>query len=195
LKCSVCKTVLSVRSLESYQNQPYCRAHRPTPSPTQKGIAERADVKVALNAPKPAKREQGIDKTSRMTFAPGAIQPPANTPSRPAPPSNAPPPVATRPNKPAFAPPPQVPVVEETTSYDDNQGYEQQSYGEQGYEEQNYGEQGYEQQTYDEQGYEQQGYEQQGNEQQGYDEQGYEQQGYEQQGYDEQGYEQQGYDQ
>jgi len=193
LKCTVCKTVLSVRSLESYQNQPYCRAHRPTPTPTLGGISERADVKVALNVPKPAKKEQGIDKTSRMTFSPNVL-PPTNAPPRPAPVSSAPPKI----KQPVIETPP-PPVVEQswdqgtTESYgqqESTEGYEQ-SYEQQGYDQQGYEQQGYEQQEgYDQQGYDQQGYDQQGYEQQ--DQQGYDQQ--DQQGYD-QSYDQQGYDQ
>jgi len=73
LKCTTCSIVLSVRMLESYNNQPYCRAHRPTPTASQKGITDRADVQRAMNAPKAVKKEQGVDKTTRMTFAPGKI--------------------------------------------------------------------------------------------------------------------------
>jgi len=180
LKCTVCKTVLSVRSLESYQNQPYCRAHRPSPTATQKGISERVDVKVALGAPKGARKEQGIDKSSRMTFAPNTIQPSVPTPVRSSPsfpPPARPSPVVTKPE-----------VVQENwpeEGYDqqnDQQGYDQgynqqdQSYNQedQSYNQQdqsyNQEDQSYNQQeVYDQQ---QQGYDQSYNqEDQGYNQQ------------------------
>jgi len=220
LKCATCKTVLSVRSLESYENQPYCRAHRPTPSATQIGISERADVQRAMSVPKAAKKEQGINKTERMTFAPGAIPPPGgNAPHRYTPP------VAAANNTQArkmqgvnktermtFAPGKQSapPVeafnnlsVQDTGSVYDN-SYDQaadQSYDQSGYDqsttEQPYAEQSYEQpaegipeQSYD-QTYDQQSYDQTA--EGGYTEQGYDQT-YDQQGYDQQAYDQQGYD-
>jgi len=179
LKCTTCKTVLSVRSLESYQNQPYCRAHRPTPTATQKGITERVDVKIALTAPKAARKEQGVDKTNRMTFTPGVVQPTGSAP---------PPPMRSSPGAP---PPPRAsPPEPEPEPVQENWGNEQsteQSYDQQGYDQQNYDQQGYDQQGYDQQGYDQ------NYDQQGYD-QSYDQQGYDQQGYD-QNYDQQGYDQ
>jgi len=73
LKCTTCGMTLSVRMLESYNNVPYCKAHRPTVSANQAGIVERADVKRALAAPKAVRREQGVNKTNRMTFAPGKL--------------------------------------------------------------------------------------------------------------------------
>eukprot|EP01119_Soliformovum_irregulare_P002470 TRINITY_DN1271_c0_g1_i1.p1 TRINITY_DN1271_c0_g1~~TRINITY_DN1271_c0_g1_i1.p1 ORF type:complete len:279 (+),score=75.50 TRINITY_DN1271_c0_g1_i1:70-906(+) len=76
LKCTTCGITLSVRMLESYNNQPYCRAHRPTVAANQSGIAERADVKRAMAAPKAVRREQGVNKTNRMTFAPGKLTAP-----------------------------------------------------------------------------------------------------------------------
>jgi len=72
LKCTTCKTQLAPRSMESYQNLPYCRAHKPSPSAS--AIADRRDIKQAMTAPKAAKKEQGIDKSARMTFIPGQAQ-------------------------------------------------------------------------------------------------------------------------
>jgi len=189
LKCSVCKTVLSVKSLESSQNQPYCRAHLPKPKPTLSGISQRADVKGAMNAPKAANKEQGIDKTSRMTFAPGAIQPQGNPPPRPA--------TSSRPTlpPPVIEAPPVPPVQEEV--YSEEQGYDQQAYDQQSYDQQAYDQQSYDQQSYDQQAYDQQSYDQQAYDQQGYDQQAFEQQAYEPQHYNQGEYdeqEQQGWD-
>lgn len=75
LKCTQCGTTLNVRSLESYQNQPYCRPHRPNPTSTAVKANENIAIKNALSVPKAARKEQGFDKTSRMTFAPGQVQP------------------------------------------------------------------------------------------------------------------------
>jgi len=216
LKCTVCQTTLNVRSLESYQNKPYCRAHRPSPNATQ--VADRADVKQAMNVPKAVKKEQGIDKTSRMTFAPGKIADPPR--------SGYVPPVASSSNSKFGNKVNQTPnsgmaslsikdnsyAAADTTqdsSYDnqasyDNTSYDNQSYDNQGYvepvAEQSYDQQGYDQ-NYDQQSYDQQGYDQaadQTYDQQGYDQQTYDQTGdqqaYDQQGYDQQGYDQQGYD-
>jgi len=67
LKCSTCKTLLNVRSLESYQNKPYCRAHRPTATATQ--VADDAHIKQATSVPKAAERAAGVDVTARRSFA------------------------------------------------------------------------------------------------------------------------------
>jgi hypothetical protein len=74
LKCTTCSTTLNVRSLESYQNLPYCRSHRPNPTSTAVKATETIQMKNAMAVPKPSRKEQGIDKTARMTFAPGQIQ-------------------------------------------------------------------------------------------------------------------------
>jgi hypothetical protein len=45
LKCTTCKTLLNVRSLESYEKKPYSAAHRPSASATQ--VADDVHIKQA----------------------------------------------------------------------------------------------------------------------------------------------------
>jgi len=73
LKCATCGFTLNPRNLESYQNVPYCKSHKPDPKATQ--VADSIAVKQATDVPKAARRVQGIDKNSRMTFAPGSQAP------------------------------------------------------------------------------------------------------------------------
>jgi len=221
LKCTVCSTTLNVRSLESYQNKPYCRAHRPNPNAT--AVADRVDMKQALNVPKPSKKEQGIDKTARMTFAPGKVaEPPrhayvppvaaaSNTNARKVQGVNKSERMTFSPNTAPNSGMASLSLNDNTyndaqnSGYDNQSSYDNQSYDNQGYDqnqgyqeqtatEENYDQQGYDQQSNDQQGYDQQSYDQSGD-QQGYDQQNYDQQGYDQQGYDQQGYDQQGYEQ
>jgi len=45
LKCTECGITLSVRMLESFQNKPYCRAHKPNPRSTQ--VTDSVAIKTA----------------------------------------------------------------------------------------------------------------------------------------------------
>jgi hypothetical protein len=67
LKCTTCKTLLNVRSLESYEKKPYCSAHRPSASATQ--VADDVHIKQATSVPKAADRAAGVDVTAQRKFA------------------------------------------------------------------------------------------------------------------------------
>lgn len=67
LKCTTCKTLLNVRSLESYEKKPYCAAHRPSASATQ--VADDVHIKQATSVPKAADRAAGVDVTAQRKFA------------------------------------------------------------------------------------------------------------------------------
>jgi len=58
LKCTECKMVLSMKSLESANNKPYCRSHRPALKPTAVKAADSISVTNAMNAPK--KKAEGL---------------------------------------------------------------------------------------------------------------------------------------
>lgn len=75
------------------------------------------------------------------------------------------------------------------------QGYDQNAYGQQQYNQNAYGQQGYDQNAYNQNAYGQQQYNQNTYGQQPYGQQGYDQNAYNQQAYGQQPYSQQGYDQ
>lgn len=75
------------------------------------------------------------------------------------------------------------------------QGYDQNAYGQQQYNQNAYGQQGYDQNAYNQNAYGQQQYNQNAYGQQPYGQQGYDQNAYNQQAYGQQPYSQQGYDQ
>jgi len=201
LKCSDCNITLSVRMLESYENKPYCRAHRPNPRSTQ--VADSVAHKQARDAPKAPRREAGVRKDVRMTFMqkPGDSNP---LTTKSVPPQG----YVPRESAPAPAPAHRVQGVNKTerrTFYPNPPGGKAPvtpvSYGGQEQESYSYGQHqptGHEEQSYDQGGHE--SYDQGGHDQGGqenYDQGGYEQQ--EQGGYEqEQGeyqHEQGGYEQ
>jgi len=208
LKCTTCNITLSVRMLESYQNKPYCRAHRPNPSSTQ--VTDSVAMKQAQDAPKAPRREAGVRKDVRMTFfaKPGDSNPLTTQ-------ANAPQGYVPRENTPAPAPSHKVQGVNKTerrTFYPGAQGggggggaakgaavgagagavaYETYGQHDQGGYDQGGQQESYDQGGYDQGGYDQGGYEQ--GDQGGYEQGGYDQGGYEQGGYDQGG--EQGYDQ
>jgi len=224
LKCTTCGTTLNVRSLESYENKPYCRAHRPKPTATQTN--NRLDIQQATTVPKAAKKEQGVDKSARMTFAPGQVQNPSTTQHGFVPPITSGANSSTRKvqgvnkaERMTFAPNQVSPddslnggmknlnmrnnTVPNTSKSppppppkqpEPEPEPEPEPQQETTYEQESYEEQQNYQQSYDEQQANQQTYDEQNYEQQGY-EQNYEQQGYDQ-NYDQQGsYQQEAYDQ
>eukprot|EP01100_Stratorugosa_tubuloviscum_P012415 TRINITY_DN58_c1_g1_i1.p1 TRINITY_DN58_c1_g1~~TRINITY_DN58_c1_g1_i1.p1 ORF type:complete len:222 (+),score=135.45 TRINITY_DN58_c1_g1_i1:46-711(+) len=73
LKCTSCGAVLTVRMLESFQNQPYCKAHKPTHQAKQ--VTDSVAIKQAVGAPKAARRAQGVKRDERMSFMPGTNNP------------------------------------------------------------------------------------------------------------------------
>lgn len=212
LKCTECSLVLNLKTVESFQNKPYCKTHKPNPKHTQ--VTDSVASQQVKNAPKAARAVGSVKKDTRMTFAPGAMRPvttaevvnPGGVVS-----------VDQHSAAPTRTYVPPTPAASMTYG-DSNASYQQASYDEPadsgyggygdsnasyeepassgGYEEQSggYEEQsgGYEEQAggYEDQG-DQGGYEDQG----GYDQGGYEDQGYDQGGYDQGGYEDQGYDQ
>lgn len=218
LKCTECGITLSVRMLESFQNKPYCRAHKPNPRSTQ--VTDSVAIKTAAAAPKAVKREAGVKKDVRMTFIakPGApnpltanqAAPHAYTPAASKAPSasNRVQGVNKLERRTFFAGGNNNPVaggvgasVSGGAAADSGyQGYgdEQVSYDQGGYD-QSADQGGYDQGGYDQGGYDQSadqgGYDQGGYDQGGYDQGGYDQEGYDQGGYDQSGYDQGGYDQ
>ena len=80
-------------------------------------------------------------------------------------------------------------------AYGQQQGYDQNAYGQQQYNQNAYGQQGYDQNAYNQNAYGQQQYNQNAYGQQPYGQQGYDQNAYNQQAYGQQPYSQQGYDQ
>ena len=213
LKCTECGLSLNLKNLESFQNKPYCKVHRPTVSHHQVASLE---MQTALKAPKAARMQKGVDQTARSTFAPGALKPvhaaevvnaggasASDIQSKHAP-------------KQSFVAPEPTPHItyeqrdsnltgaadkfaklslNDQQSYGGDQTYDQGSYDQGGYDDQ----QSYDQGGYDQGGYDdQQSYDQGGyDDQQSYDQGGYDDQqgGYDQGTYDDQqGYDQAGYD-
>merc|ERR1739848_56832 len=187
LKCSVCNTQLDPRNLESYQNVPYCRAHKPNPKASQ--TADRADIKQAIKVQKAARRVQGVSKTARMTFAPGAFQRPEGEVIQAFGDKS-----ATAPVQNYEAPSYEQGFDDQGATYDDpSDQFNNLSVNEQGYDEGGYDEGGYyEEGGYDE-GYAEEGYAEEGYAEAGYD-QGYAEEGYAEEGYAEEGYYEEGYD-
>jgi len=203
--------------LESFQNKPYCKPHRPTHGHTQVASIE---MQTALKAPKAARMQKGVDQTARSTFAPGALKPVSGAEIVNQGGSNSSDIQSRHAPQRAYIAPETTPHVTyesrdsnltgaadkfskptDQQSYGHDQTYDGYGdHGDQGYEDQGYdhGHQGYEDQGYDQGGYEDQGYDQghQGYDQGGYEDQGYDQghQGYEDQGYDQGGYDQGGYE-
>eukprot|EP01119_Soliformovum_irregulare_P004450 TRINITY_DN15458_c0_g1_i1.p1 TRINITY_DN15458_c0_g1~~TRINITY_DN15458_c0_g1_i1.p1 ORF type:complete len:245 (+),score=49.19 TRINITY_DN15458_c0_g1_i1:91-825(+) len=70
-KCKTCSVTLNLKNFKSFQGEVYCAVHMPTAKPTQVGDVT---MKTAQAAPK-QRRAQGFDKTQRMTFAPGQLNP------------------------------------------------------------------------------------------------------------------------
>eukprot|EP01096_Ripella_sp_DP13-Kostka_P004642 TRINITY_DN169_c0_g1_i1.p1 TRINITY_DN169_c0_g1~~TRINITY_DN169_c0_g1_i1.p1 ORF type:complete len:478 (-),score=229.87 TRINITY_DN169_c0_g1_i1:228-1580(-) len=68
LKCSECAITLNLATVQSFENKPYCKTHKPAHKATQ--VADKT-TQSALSAPRAAGLSQGVDKTQRMTFAPG----------------------------------------------------------------------------------------------------------------------------
>jgi len=71
LKCTTCKLQLTPRNLESWQNQPYCKAHVPSAKHTQ--VSNDFHTKQALSRPEVERRQHGVDVTARKSFATGNL--------------------------------------------------------------------------------------------------------------------------
>merc|ERR1712137_420577 len=68
LKCSVCSLTLNLKTVMSHESKPFCKTHVPKVGHTQVASVTQSSQQ---SAPKAAGKVQGIDKTERMTFAPG----------------------------------------------------------------------------------------------------------------------------
>jgi len=201
-----------LKNLESFQNKPYCKVHRPAVGHTQVASIE---MQTAMKAPRAARMQKGVDQTARSTFAPGALKPVHSAEVVNAGGASASDIQAKHAPKQSFVAPEPTPHVtyenrdssltgaadkfsklslNDQQSYGGDQTYDQGGYDQGGYDNQ----QSYDQGGYDDQSYDQGGYDDQGSyDQGGYDDQqgGYDQGGYDDQqgGYD-QGYDQGGYD-
>jgi len=210
LKCTECGLTLNLKTLESFQNKPYCKVHRPTVGHTQVASIE---MQSAMKAPKAARMQKGVDSTARSTFAPGALKPVSSAEVVNAGGSNASD-IQSRhaPQRNYVAPEPTPHISYENRDsgltgaaeqFSKLSLNDQQSYGgdqtydgyDQGHQDQSYDQGGYDQGDYDQGSYDQGGYDQ-GSYDQGGDDQGsYDQGGYDQGGYEEASYDQGGYDQ
>jgi len=217
LKCTQCGITLSPRMMESYNKQPYCRAHRPDPKATQvHNDFHKVQATTVVKAPR---RQPGVDVTARQTFYAGPgqldqlqknlhdqktqINPTGYIPDKPAAPNR------TRAqgvnklegttfndssmtNQRGAAPMHSEPQSWDGGAVQQEQSYDSGSHDQGGYDQGGHDQGGYDQGGYDQGGHDQGGYDQ-GGDQGGYDQGGYDQGG-DQGGYD-QGGDQGGYDQ
>merc|ERR1711976_1003000 len=203
LKCGECGITLTIKTVQSHRNKPYCQTHLP-----KEGHSSVASVtmQTALKAPKAARAAKGVNKAARGTFAPGALNPTngadivnrggvsdSDTQSRHAPQQNF---VAPEPSAPITYDTPDAQFSNMSVSdqgYDEGASYDQGGYDEgaasydQGGYDEGYAEEGYADEGYAEEGYAEEGYDE------GYAEEGYAEEGYYEEGYDE-GYYEEGYD-
>merc|ERR1711976_211810 len=208
LKCGECRITLTIKTVQSHRNKPYCAVHVP-----KEGHSSVASVtmQTALKAPKAARAAKGVNKAARGTFAPGALNPTtgadvvnrggvsdSDTQSRHAPQQNF---VAPEPSAPITYDTPDAQFSNMSVSdqgYDEGASYDQGGYDEgaasydqggydEGYAEEGYADEGYAEEGYAEEGYAEEGYDE------GYAEEGYAEEGYYEEGYDE-GYYEEGYD-